>query len=74
MGERVAIVGGGAGQLADLLERAFVREQLDPLAHRELAPPPLLGDAGLAAHLRRERPALGEFFDFGFPNHLSGSF
>ena len=69
VGELVAVVGRGPGQGADLLEGARVRQEVYALADGELAPPPLLGDAGLAAHLRGERPAAIELLDFGFPDH-----
>ena len=69
MDELVALVGRGAGEAADLLKRARIRQQVDAFAHGELAAPPLFGNAGLAAHLRGKRLASFEFVYFALPDH-----
>ena len=73
MNQFIVVVGGGTRELADFAERSGVRQQLDSFPDRELAPLPLLGNAGFPAHLFGQRlPAL-EFLDFGLPDHVTCS-
>jgi len=71
--EFVALIGGHAGEFADLLERALVGQQLDTFPDRQLAPTVLLRDAGLAAHLLGELAASPQLLDLSFPDHGSSS-
>ena len=63
------LIGCAAGQTANFSERLQIRNRCDALPHRQLAAPSLPGNAGLAAHLVRQRLALMEFVDFRLPTH-----
>ena len=63
----VVVVGGAAGERADLVERAGIEERVDALAHGELALRVMLGDLLVAAHASRERVASRQLVELGFP-------
>ena len=57
----LVVVGGAAGNLADLVERPLVDQGIDALAHVHLAPFMLSGDLLLAAHPLSQRLPLAQF-------------
>ena len=72
--EPALLVGAVAGQTADLVEAARVRDRLDPLADRQLAQFVLSADALFAAHFLRQLAAQVEFVHFLLPVARLGSF
>ena len=66
------VVGGFAGDAADLLERAGIEQAIDALPHRQAAAFVLTLDPFLAAHLAGECLALTEFGELRFPTNLRG--
>ena len=65
----VGVVGGPAGEGADLVEAARVAEGVDALAHGQLARGVLALDLVLPAHAPGERLAAAELLDLRLPRH-----
>ncbi len=66
----VVVIGGPAGERADLVERVGIEQRVDAFAHGELALSVMFGDLLFAAHLPRERGAPFELTELRFPSHL----
>ena len=71
-GEFVAVPLGAAGEDAGLAEAVGVDEQVDSLAHGELAAAFVEGDIVGAAHLSGQFGAALDFVEFGLPRRLPG--
>ena len=63
----VVVVGGAAGERADLVEGSGIEQRVDAFAHGQLALRVVLGDLLVAAHPPRERAAARELVELGFP-------
>jgi len=65
----LAVIGGLAGDGADLVEGALVDQPVDALAHGQPAAIVLALDLVRPAHLPRQRLAPTQFFQFRLPGH-----
>src|SRR3954462_14708196 len=67
----VVVIAAVAPQAAELPERTRVEEDVDPLAHRQLAEAPLAGDAHFPTHGAGERRSPLQFLQLTRPGHAT---